>query len=331
RDGRVRISGLADINEKVLAERAKEFGVPVFSSHKELIEKARPEAVTIATPDPFHRQPALDAIRAGCHVLLEKPMDTSVDGCNEILAARRPGLLFEVDFHKRRDPYHAETRRRIAAGLAGEILYGHAYIEDRIEIPRDWFKTWAGESSPGWFIGIHFYDLAAWLLSDRAVRVHATAQKKILRSLGLDTLDAIQAKIEFSRGASVTVDASWILPDSFESVVNQSIRLVGTKGIIEIDSQDRGARSCLSGEGMSAWNLGFFHANPTPGGGERLGGYGAEMIEAFVDHACHLKAGGSIKDLDGLYCTGEEARHATAIAEAAHRSAETGNVEEVRG
>lgn len=330
-EGKVRLVGLADVSPKALGEREREFGVQGFPSHRELLARARPEAVTVATPDPFHRDPAVDALRAGCHVLVEKPMDVTVAGCDEILAAKGPGQLLEVDFHKRHDPYHREARRRIAEGALGEILYGHAYVEDRIEVPRDWFRGWASRSSPGWFIGIHFYDLVSWLLGDRAARVFATARRGLLKSLGVDTLDSIQAKIEFSRGASVTVDAGWVLPPSFEAPVNQGLRLVGTKGVIEVDSQDRGVRSCLEGEGMSTWNLGFFHETELPGGRRRPGGYGYASIASFVEHAAHLAAGGALQDLVGLGCDGTEGRHATAIAEAAHRSAETGRVEEVRG
>ena len=65
---------------------------------------------------------------------------------------------------------------------------------------RDRFKTWAKNSSPAWFIGIHFYDLIYWLLEEKPVRVYASGLKKKLVSMGIDSYDSLQSKFEFANG-----------------------------------------------------------------------------------------------------------------------------------
>ena len=118
-------------------------------------------------------------------------MSTAAVRCRPRLAAR----LLQVDFHKRYDPYHRRLRQAVQAGNLGRILYGHAYMEDKIVVPRDWFPGWAPKNSPAWFLGIHMYDLLRWVMGADALRVAATGTKCKLLSLGVDTYDAVQAKI----------------------------------------------------------------------------------------------------------------------------------------
>ena len=98
--------------------------------------------VTVCTPDHLHREMALAAIDLGLHVLAEKPLDTTVDGCQTIInAVNSKGVLLQVDFHKRFDPEHRAVERAIRQGRMGDVLYGYAWMEDRIEVPVDWFPS----------------------------------------------------------------------------------------------------------------------------------------------------------------------------------------------
>ncbi|PIP16532.1 MAG: oxidoreductase, partial [bacterium (Candidatus Ratteibacteria) CG23_combo_of_CG06-09_8_20_14_all_48_7] len=131
------------------------------------------DAVSIATPDFAHRQVALDAIKAKKHVLIEKPLDITVEGCQEIISAAEENRVFlQVDFHKRFDPYHQETERLVRKGVFGEIQYGYVHMEDTIVVPRDWFPGWAPRSSPAWFLGVHFYDLIRWIIKKEPKKVY---------------------------------------------------------------------------------------------------------------------------------------------------------------
>jgi len=301
-----------------------EFGCKGYRAYRQMLEQEDLDACTVVTPDHLHREMAIACLEAGKHVLVEKPLDTTVEGCQAIIdAAAKAGKLLMVDFHKRLDPYHLEMRRMIADGEIGRVQYGYVHMEDRLEVPRDWFG-WVGDSSPAWFLGVHFYDLARFLMGGaKATRVFATGIKDKLKSLGKDTYDSIQAKVEFDNGAHITFDTSWILPDGFEAIVNQGIRLVGTEGVIECDSQDRGLRSCTAGKGMATHNPSFLRQ-----GTDRLGwpvyeGYGIESIAQFAHNVNALLGGASLGDL-GDYPSGQDGLEATRIALAAHRSIETG-------
>jgi predicted dehydrogenase len=328
RQGRVKLAALADLSPKILEEQKKRFGVKVYRDHQEMLAKEELDAVTIATPDFAHRQVALDSIRSGKNVLIEKPLDTTVEGCREIIAAAEEKKVFlEVDFHKRFDPYHQETERLIREDALGEIQYGYVHMEDKIVVPRDWFPGWAPRSSPAWFLGVHFYDLMRWILKKEPKTVFATGTKRVLAGLGVDTYDSVQAKIEFEGGATINFDTSWILPEGFEAMVNQGFRLVGDKGMAEVDSQDRGMRTCLKTGGMQTHNLGFLQEKKDKWGNQIFTGYGIESIADFVDNLEFLKKGGDVKKLAGtVTALGADGLAATKMAAAVHESLETGRI-----
>jgi len=325
RDGVAQAVAAADLNEQRLKDMAQQFGVRAYPSHREMLEREELDAVTVVTPDFAHREITLDALAAGKHVLVEKPLEVTVEGCRQMVeAAQAANLLLQVDFHKRYDPYHLELERLLREGKLGEILYGYCHMEDRIEVPRDWFPQWAPKSSPVWFLGVHFYDLARWVMHSDARSVFARGQKKKLVGLGIDTFDSVQAQVEFQNGAVVTFDTSWILPEKFEAIVNQGIRLVGTEGIMEVDSQDRGARSCFSTTGMQTHNLGFLREGSDKRGNTMWSGYGIESIADFACNVAFLKDGGKLDQLRGVFATGADGLEVTKIACAAETSLRSG-------
>mgnify|MGYP001114694088 FL=1 len=319
--GRAELVALADINPKVLEEQCKAFEVKGYTSYREMLDKEELDAVTVVTPDHLHREIAVHVAETGKHILVEKPLDVTVEGCTEIIeAASGNNLLLQVDFHKRFDPDHVALKKAIEDGKLGNIEYGYAWMEDTIEIPSKWFPGWAPKSSPAWFLGIHYYDLVGWLLSSTATRVYATGIKSKLQKMGVDTYDSIQAKVEFKNGASVFFDTSWILPERFEAVVNQGLRLVGSEGFWEVDAQNRGVEACTNVEGMRTFNNHFIREERDKLGRAVFKGYGITSIEDFIVNIELLKQGCSIQDLHGKYASGEEGREATRIAVAVHKS-----------
>jgi len=328
--GDIEYVGLADINSELRRARADEYNIDVFADFNELLDVTSPDAVTIATPDHLHRDIVVACVERGVHVLVEKPMDTNVDGCREMVAAAdESGVLLQVDFMKRHDLYHAELKRIVESGGIGDIQYGYAWMEDRIEVPTDWLPSWASNSSPAWFVGVHYFDLVRWLVGQDAVAVSATGVAQRLRSTGIDTYDSIQAKIMFPGGVSFTVDSAWHLPAGNEAIVNQGIKVVGSDGWMTVDSQDRGTRGLVSSAPgapatMLTPNLGLYQER-TEAGVSRYSGYAIDSIESFVTNVAMLERGiADLESLKGAYPSGRDGLEVTKIAVAAHRSVEKG-------
>jgi len=292
-----------------------------------MIEKENLDGVTIVTPDPFHHDIVMHCASTGTHMLCEKPLDVTVEGCLEMTeAADKAGVLLQVDFHKRYDEYHIAMKQKIDAGDLGKIQYGYSHMEDRIEVPKDWFPGWRA-SRLRLVPRHHFYDLARFLLGANGVAVWATGAKGRLESFGVNTWDSISAKVLFDNGSTVAFDTSWILPYEFEAVVNQGIRLVGELGMMECDSQDRGTITCCAGDkpGMQTHNKSFLRQKIDKQGREIFEGYGMESIADFAYNLNVLLDGGTIADL-GDYPSGQDGIEATKIAAGVHKSLETGGI-----
>lgn len=330
RQGDVEFVGLAEINPDLREQRKDKYDIAVFDDVEALLAQTNPDAVTVATPDHLHRDLVVSCLERGLHVLVEKPMDVNVDGCRDMVAAAEAaGRLLQVDFMKRHDLYHLELKTVVDDGGVGDVQYGYAWMEDRIEVPRDWLPSWAANSSPAWFVGVHYFDLIRWIVGQNAVAVSATGVRQKLSSLGIDTYDAIQAKIMFPSGVSFTVDSAWHWPEQNEAIVNQGLKVVGTEGWMTVDSQDRGTRGCVRRGGqeestMYTPNLGFFQEGGA-GGQPSYSGYAVDSIETFVANVQGLANGAHTLDsLAGTYPSGIDGLEVTKIAVAVHESAAAG-------
>lgn len=332
RRGEIDFVAVADVRQEALDKIRNKYGIKGYLDYNEMFDKEHLDAVAVVTPDYLHEACVLAAAGHKIQILVQKPLSTDIEaGKRMIQAAKDNEVMLYVDFHKRFDPGHIQLKRAIQEGKLGEIEYGYVCMEDKILVPTEWFKTWAHNSSPGWFLGVHFYDLIYWLLGEKPNRVYATGHKKKLLSMGIDSYDALEAKFEFPSGATISVDASWIIPNSFASVVNQQIRLVGTKGLQEVDSQDRGVVAAYESESSNQV------VNPygqllfdDPVAGSIPIGYTIESMLYFLRLVAMMKdAHLSVKDLKADYPTGDQALVSTIMCQKAHESASTGRIVDI--
>lgn len=324
--GAAELAGVAEIDDERRQWVEQNYQVPVYRDYGDLVARPDIDIITVATPDFAHKDIVVAAAGQGKHILCEKPLATTVQDCRAMIdAADKAGVLLQVDFHKRYDPEHIAIMRRISSGEFGRILYGSVTMEDRIEVPVDWFPHWAHLSSPGWFLAVHFIDLVRWMIKSNGKSVCARGQKELLKKhYNIDTWDSLSALVEFENGAVFTFNVSWILPRGFEAIVNQDLRIVGTEGAWEIDTQFRGSRCCRQGEGMRTPNNNFISEAKDKHGRTVYRGYGIEAIEDIVWNVRALREGAPLESLAGTYPSGEDGLEATRIAAAIHESAETG-------
>ncbi len=316
-ESKARLVAVATRTEQSAAKQSSAFGIRGYTDYRRMIDEQDLDAVTICTPDHLHREMTLYALERGKHVLVEKPMDLTTRGCREMVdLAERKGLLLQVDYHKRYDPYNIDLRQKVRAGKIGKPYYVYAYMEDKIIVPTQWLKDWAALSSPFWFIGVHKYDLVRWITGREAVAVLAHGSKGKLSNLGIDTFDAVSAWIEMEGGLTCTVDVNWVLPAQFEAVVNQGVRIIGSEGMIELDGQDRGARYAFAADGMTTPNLGAIAIADSVFGWKEPHGYFVDAIKDFLLNVLFLKSGGGLVQLQDRYPSGQDGLQVTRLAEA---------------
>lgn len=322
-EGRARLVAVCARTQETVNRVTSEWGIEGTRDFKELIGRDDVDAIAVCTPDHLHREMTIEALQAGKHVICEKPMDLSVEGCDEMIAAsdQTSNLLF-LDFHKRFDPVQQKTRDMIQAGQLGDIQYGYCWMEDKIIVPRDWFAKWAENTTIFWFIGIHQVDMLRWTLGREVKQVRARGWRGKLTSLGIDTYDSIHAELEFEGGAVFGVDVNWIVPENFAAVVNQGSRFVGSEGLLELDTQDRGFGGAWGDGPWQTINVNSAHSYTDCQGRTNHHGYFINPTKEFMGMVSHLKKGGKLCSLEGSYPSGRDGRQATAVALAVHQSLE---------
>lgn len=167
---------ICDTDTERCDDLAMTCGVMGYTRLDVLLQEEAIDVVSVATPDPYHTESILTALRHGKHVLAEKPLATSVRECELIVEmAQQRGLLVGVDFHKRWDPAVMRIKAELEKPETGRILRGHISMDDVITVPTDWLD-WAGASSPVWFLGSHCFDLVRHLSGQEVVSVYAAGQ-----------------------------------------------------------------------------------------------------------------------------------------------------------
>ncbi len=320
-EGQVELVAIADQYEPTAARQASAYNIKKYTDYKKMILEEDLDALGIATPDHLHREVALFAMQQSKHVLVEKPLDLTTAGCREMAdMSARQGVMLMVDFHKRYDAYNIDIMQKVRAGRVGKPQVVYAYMEDKITVPLQMLKNWAAESSPFWFIGVHKLDLICWITGSEPKSVFAQGHKVKLLQQGIDTYDSVSARIVMQDGLSCTIDVNWIVPESFEALVNQGLRIIGTEGILEIDGQDRGLRYCMADGGMATPNLGAMNVQESPLGYQMASGYYVDPIKDFLLNVVYLKNGGDLSRLEGRFPSGRDGTRATQVAEAVQKS-----------
>ncbi len=118
------IVGLYDANEGRARETAGRFGIEnVCRTLGELLEAHRPDVVHVLTPPQTHAPLAIQAMEAGCHVLVEKPMAVNLDEAEAMeTTARRHGVKLCVDHNHLFDPAVVQARATVAQGIIGDLV-----------------------------------------------------------------------------------------------------------------------------------------------------------------------------------------------------------------
>ncbi len=235
----VEIRALCDPVRERLEAGGREFGVAaLYADHRDMLEKERLDAVAVATPDHAHRAPVVDALLAGCHVYVEKPLATSQADAEEICrVARKTGKKLQVDYnHRWLAPYH-KVREMIEAGRLGDPLIGFARKNNPISVPTKMIGAWSSRTTPAWFLSCHDIDLMTWWFDADPVEAYARGTKKVLAAKGFDTYDGIQSLVTYEGGRHATYEAVWIYPESSPYMPDSYMEIVGSAGTLQIDRQ----------------------------------------------------------------------------------------------
>jgi predicted dehydrogenase len=197
---------LAAVAARSAESRAKFPEVPGFATAEALFTSGLVDAVLIATPHPSHVALGIAALRAGLHVLMEKPLAVHTAEAEQLLAAHEDKRrVFAMMFNQRTDPYHLKIRAWLQSGQLGELRRVQWTITDWFRTEAyyasgSWRATWRGEGG-GVLLNQapHQLDLFQWLFG-QPVRVRAHAG--FGRYHAIEVEDDVTAYMEFASGAT---------------------------------------------------------------------------------------------------------------------------------
>ena len=182
---------ICDVDEAALKRRGDEFGVPEdkrYTDYDKMLADGGFDAVIIITPDQIHREQAVKALKAGYHVLCEKPLAQSMEDCQAMVdAADASGKLFMTGQVCRKAPGFVKAKELVDAGEIGELFYVESeYAHDYQFIKgAEWRRDPVNLRYSVIGGGCHAIDLLRWIAGDPE-RVMALANRKVLTNWPVD-------------------------------------------------------------------------------------------------------------------------------------------------
>ncbi len=245
----VELIGIADVNEKRARYIAEKYKIPkVYTDYRDLARDKEIEAITVATPDFLHKDPVIVAAENGKHVLVEKPMATSLRDAEDMAnAVRRYDIKFMVNFENRFNPPFVKVKEDIDKGILGRPLYAYIRLSDTIYVPTQMIK-WSNKTEVCFFLMSHTVDLARWYFNDSVKTVFATSRAEVLKGLGIDTPDMYVALLKFKKGGIAFLESCWILPNSMPSVFDFKFELICDKGAVFVNTQNESIERFTEGK-----------------------------------------------------------------------------------
>jgi predicted dehydrogenase len=233
----VELVAFCDINLARTSEAASKYKVSKsYQSYLDMFADVEMDLVSVCTPDFAHAEPVIAAANAGKHVLVEKPLATSVSDAEEIIrAAQRNQVKIMAQFSHRWVPAYRQAKDLISRSEAGEPVLAYTRKNDIIYVPTKMIAGWSDRTNPSWFLSSHDIDLVCWYFEAEPVEVFASAVNKVLVKKGFNTPDAIQAQVRFANDALATFEACWIYPDTFPTMVDSFVQIVCENQVIHLD------------------------------------------------------------------------------------------------
>ncbi|MCK6494747.1 Gfo/Idh/MocA family oxidoreductase [bacterium] len=293
-----KITAVADNRPEAARAMAEGLRCPAFTSHQELGEKAKVDAVIVCTPPAFHPDIVRHFLEKKIHVLCEKPLCIDVAGARGLVeSARKNGVILTMASKFRYVDDVIRAKSIVTSGILGEIILFENAFTSRIDMSNRWNSDPA-ISGGGVLIdnGTHSVDIMRYFLGPIA-EVQAVEGKRVQ---GLGVEDTVRIFIRTVDGVMGSIDLSWSLNKELEGYID----IYGSRGTIRV-----------------GWRESKYHQSTSQDW--VIFGKGYDKIQAFKRQIENfIKA---IRGEETLLITAEEAIGSVEVVAAAYRSLGTNN------
>jgi predicted dehydrogenase len=228
------VRAVVDLVPEVAERRAEEAGATAYTSLEQALERDDVDLVTVCVASGLHAEIGARAAAAGKHVLVEKPIEISLDGADRLIAAcEQAGVALSVVSQHRYDPGPARLHQAIVEGRLGRLILGDVSVK--------WYRTQGYYDSAGWRgtwamdgggalmnQGVHYVDLLLWMMGPvrRVFARSRTAAHEI------EVEDIAIALLEFESGAVGSIEAS----TAVYPALPERLEVSGTEGTVVVET-----------------------------------------------------------------------------------------------
>ena len=236
------VYGFYDINQVRAEELAKKHGGKAYASYEELLADPTIEAVSVCAANHAHAEISIAALKAGKHVLCEKPMAISLEECEAMVAAaKESGKYLMIGQNQRLAKAHSKAKELIEQGAIGKVLtfrtiFGHGGPETWSVDPGKnvWFfdKTKAAMGAMA-DLGIHKTDMIQYVLGSKIVKTQAvltTLDKRDATGSLIGVDDNAICIYQMENGVIGTMTASW----TYYAAEDNTTVIYGTNGELRL-------------------------------------------------------------------------------------------------
>ena len=211
---------VSDINAGNASSTSSQFGARAYTSYEEMLEKERPEAVSIAVPTAMHRDVALKALEAGAHILVEKPIAATLEEGREIIRkAEELQRVLMVGHIVRFNPAIQALKKKLEAGDLGRVFQ----IFCRRAGP---FPARIRDVGVVVDLAPHDVDIMRFLVGKDPERVFAETEQRI----HTDHEDLLFGMLRFPEGIVGALEINWLTPTKVREVL-----VLGERGLFRVD------------------------------------------------------------------------------------------------
>jgi len=215
----VELVAAADIDKERLKYVEKRYGVKTYLDYREMLKREDLEALSICTPSITHAEIALNSVRAGKHILVAKPMTTTVeDGLKLIDAANEQGVILLVDHIERFNPGVQNVKAYIEAGKVGQVVLISSKRVSRWPIR-------IGDVGVVKDLAIHDVDIMRYLTNKDPVEVYAIAGR-----IHHKYEDYANIILKFKDLPTAFIEVNWLTPKKTRRLI-----VTGSDGIITLN------------------------------------------------------------------------------------------------
>ena len=253
-------------------------------SYKKALNKFKPDATIVATPDHTHYKICRDVVLSNSNLLVVKPLSDKVKEVKNLLKIiKSRKKIYQVEFHKRLDEANLTLKKYLNEGKLGNLKYCVIEYSQKKAIPEKLFKKWANKSNSFQYLGVHYVDLIYYLTKFKPFKVWAWGQRGYLDKKNINSWDAVQATIEWKKNGKnffSHIITNWIDPNNSSATSDQKINFIGDKGRFFSDQKNRGIFTVSDKENSTHINPYFTNLNAAEN--YFYDGYGIKNVKNFI-------------------------------------------------